>query len=71
MTSEHLFQDHHPKQTVARIFARAILRLHRRSALIPPESVKLSAHCLDVSSETSVTVPVGLQKISKPKGRTR
>ena len=61
-----------PQATVARIFARAIMRLHRRSALIPTESLKLSPDCLDVSLETSVTVvPAGLQKSSQRKGARR
>ena len=58
-----------PKQELARIFARAILRLHRRAALISEVSPELSPDCLEISSETSVTVvPTGLQKSSQRKG---
>jgi hypothetical protein len=61
-----------PQATVARIFAKAILRLHRRSALILEVSPELSPDCLDVFPETSVTVvPAGLQKSSQRKGAQR
>jgi hypothetical protein len=67
-----LIQTAAPKQELARIFARPILRLHRRAALISEVSPELSPDCLEISSETSVTVvPVGLQKTSQRKGAGR
>lgn len=69
---DHAFRSRETVPSVTRIFAHAILRLHRRSALIPAESLKLSPDCLDVSLETSVTaVPAGLQKSSQRKGARR
>jgi hypothetical protein len=58
-----------PRQELARIFARAILRLHRHSALSLPNTSEQSPHRLAVSPETSVTVvPTGLQKSSQRMG---
>ena len=67
-----LFQGARPKQELARIFAQAILRLHRRSALFSEVSADLLPDCLDVSPKTSVTVvPAGLQTSSQQKGTPR
>jgi hypothetical protein len=58
-----------PRTELARIFARAILRLHRHSALSLSNTSEQSPHGLAVSPETSVTVvPTGLQKSSQRKG---
>ena len=58
-----------PRTALARIFARAILRLHRRAALISEVSPELSPDCLEITPEKCVTVvPAGLQKSSQRKG---
>jgi hypothetical protein len=61
-----------PRTELARLFARAILRLHQRGSLSPDNLSEQSAHRLAVSPETSVTVvPTGLQRSSQRMGAKR
>jgi hypothetical protein len=72
MSRSSLWQRESPRTELARIFARAILRLHRHSALSLSNTSEQSGHGLAVSPETSVTVlPTGLQKSSQRKGTHR
>jgi hypothetical protein len=60
--------DERHREIVA-LFAAAVLRLHRRHAMIPHDPQKLSADCLEDSSQLRLTVlPTGLHDLPRPKG---